>query len=211
MCGIIGVIGNGEASPLLLDGLKRLAYRGYDSAGIATIVNGHIDRRRAEGKIDNLAALLDDDPLSGVVGIGHTRWATHGRPSEVNAHPHLIGGVAVVHNGIIENHLSLRARLKERGAKILSDTDTEIVAHLIDQQVREGLDIEAAVRKALSEVHGAYALAVLSEAEPDRLVVAKSASPLVLGIGDGWLKADGETIYRATDLRVGLFKQAASA
>ena len=211
MCGIVGYVGDEECAPILLDGLKRLEYRGYDSAGTAIYDGESIRVVRAVGKLRHLEKAIDEKKPTGQIGIGHTRWATHGRPSEVNAHPHLIGGVAVVHNGIIENHLSLRARLKERGAKILSDTDTEIVAHLIDQQVREGLASEAAVRKALSVVLGAYALAVLSEAEPDRLVVAKSASPLVLGIGDGWLKADGETIYRATDLRVGLFKQAASA
>ncbi|MEQ8459748.1 MAG: glutamine--fructose-6-phosphate transaminase (isomerizing) [Sandaracinaceae bacterium] len=192
MCGIVGYVGDEECAPILLDGLKRLEYRGYDSAGTAIYDGESIRVVRAVGKLRHLEKAIDEKKPTGQIGIGHTRWATHGRPSEVNAHPHLIGGVAVVHNGIIENHLSLRARLKERGAKILSDTDTEIVAHLIDQQVREGLDIEAAVRKALSEVHGAYALAVLSEAEPDRLVVAKSASPLVLGIGDGEMFAGSD-------------------
>ena len=192
MCGIVGYVGDEECAPILLDGLKRLEYRGYDSAGTALYDGESIRVVRAVGKLRHLEKAIDEKKPTGQIGIGHTRWATHGRPSEVNAHPHLIGGVAVVHNGIIENHLSLRARLKERGAKILSDTDTEIVAHLIDQQVREGLDIEAAVRKALSEVHGAYALAVLSEAEPDRLVVAKSASPLVLGIGDGEMFAGSD-------------------
>ena len=192
MCGIVGYVGDEECAPILLDGLKRLEYRGYDSAGTAIYDGESIRVVRAVGKLRHLEKAIDEKKPTGQIGIGHTRWATHGRPSEVDAHPHLIGGVAVVHNGIIENHLSLRARLKERGAKILSDTDTEIVAHLIDQQVREGLDIEAAVRKALSEVHGAYALAVLSEAEPDRLVVAKSASPLVLGIGDGEMFAGSD-------------------
>lgn len=185
MCGIVGYVGDEECAPILLDGLKRLEYRGYDSAGTAIFEDGTIGVVRAVGKLRNLEKALADQPPRGTLGIGHTRWATHGRPSEVNAHPHLIGDVAVVHNGIIENHLSLRARLVERGASIVSDTDTEIVAHLIDQQVRQGHDLESAVRKALAEVHGAYALAVISRAEPDRLVIAKSASPLVVGLGDG--------------------------
>ncbi len=185
MCGIVGYVGDQQCAPILLDGLKRLEYRGYDSAGTAIYDGAGIDVRRAVGKLRNLEKAIDEAKPQGSVGIGHTRWATHGRPSEVNAHPHLIGDVAVVHNGIIENHLALRARLVERGATITSDTDTEIVAHLIDQRVREGADIEAAVRGALGEVRGAYALAVLSAKEPDRLVVAKSASPLVLGLGEG--------------------------
>jgi glucosamine--fructose-6-phosphate aminotransferase (isomerizing) len=185
MCGIVGYVGDEECAPILLDGLKRLEYRGYDSAGTAIFEDGVIGVVRAVGKLRNLEKALAEKMPKGRLGIGHTRWATHGRPSEVNAHPHQIGEVAVVHNGIIENHLSLRARLVERGAKIVSDTDTEIVAHLIDQHVRQGADIETAVRKSLSEVHGAYALAVISRAEPDRIVVAKSASPLVIGLGEG--------------------------
>ena len=185
MCGIVGYVGAEECAPILLDGLRRLEYRGYDSAGTAIFEDGAVGVVRAVGKLKNLAKALEAAAPKGTVGIGHTRWATHGRPTEVNAHPHRIGDVAVVHNGIIENHLTLRARLIERGAEIVSDTDTEIVAHLIDQHVRDGKDIEAAVRGALSEVHGAYALAVLSASEPDRLVVAKSASPLVIGLGDG--------------------------
>ena len=185
MCGIVGYVGDQACAPILLDGLKRLEYRGYDSAGAAIFEGGEVKIVRTVGKLKNLERALSDKPLSGTTGIGHTRWATHGRPSEVNAHPHRIGSIALVHNGIIENHLSLRARLVERGATILSDTDTEIVAHLIDIATREGHDLESAVRRALAEVHGAYALAVLSKAEPDRLVVAKSASPLVIGLGEG--------------------------
>ncbi len=185
MCGIVGYVGDEECAPILLDGLKRLEYRGYDSAGTAIFEDGGIGVVRAVGKLRNLERALVEKAPKGTLGIGHTRWATHGRPSEINAHPHLIGEVAVVHNGIIENHLSLRARLIERGATIVSDTDTEIVAHLIDQQVRQGSDLENAVRRALGEVHGAYALAVISRSEPDRLVVAKSASPLVIGLGSG--------------------------
>jgi glutamine---fructose-6-phosphate transaminase (isomerizing) len=131
MCGIVGYVGNEPCAPILLDGLRRLEYRGYDSAGIAVRTENGIDVVRAVGKLKNLETALVQRPLAGSTGIGHTRWATHGRPSEVNAHPHVVGGIAVVHNGIIENHLALRARLKEQGQKILSDTDTELVAHLI--------------------------------------------------------------------------------
>ena len=185
MCGIVGYVGNEEVAPILMDGLKRLEYRGYDSAGVAIHEGGEITVRRAVGKLRNLDKALKERPVGGTVGVGHTRWATHGGVTEANAHPHRIGDVALVHNGIIENHLSLRARLAERGAEILSDTDTEIVAHLIDQQVREGHALEEAVRRALREVHGAYALAVISRKEPERVVVAKSASPLVIGLGEG--------------------------
>ena len=173
-------------SAILIDGLKRLEYRGYDSAGVAVHAEGgNIQVVRAVGKLRNLEAQLAASPLHGVVGIGHTRWATHGRPSEVNAHPHVAGPVVVVHNGIIENHLALRARLEERGARIASDTDTELVAHLVSFKLEDGLDLEGGLRAALRELHGAYAIAVMSRKEPDRIVVAKSSSPLVLGLGDG--------------------------
>jgi glucosamine--fructose-6-phosphate aminotransferase (isomerizing) len=185
MCGIVGHVGSEQAAPILIDGLRRLEYRGYDSAGVAVHVGGEVKVVRAVGKLRNLDAQLQASPLQGTVGIGHTRWATHGRPSEVNAHPHVAGPVVVVHNGIIENHLALRARLEERGAKVVSDTDTEIVAHLVHEKIKEGADLEEAVRRALNEMHGAYAIAVLSRNEPDRIVVAKSSSPLVLGVGDG--------------------------
>ncbi len=190
MCGIVGIVGSEQAAPILIDGLKRLEYRGYDSAGVAVHVQGasgasDIKVVRAVGKLKNLEAHLLATPVAGTVGIGHTRWATHGRPSEVNAHPHVAGPVVVVHNGIIENHLALRARLEERGAKIASDTDTELVAHLVHEKLKEGMDLEAGVRAALRELHGAYAIAALSKNEPDRIVVAKSSSPLVLGLGEG--------------------------
>lgn len=185
MCGIVGYVGNENTAPILLDGLRRLEYRGYDSAGVAIQSGGEIKVERAVGKLRNLEKQLEAKPIEGSTGIGHTRWATHGRPSEVNAHPHVAGPVAVVHNGIIENHLSLRARLVERGAKIVSDTDTEIVAHLVHEKLRDGKGgLEDAVRAALKEVHGAYALAVMSRDEPGRIVVAKSSSPLVLGVSD---------------------------
>src|SRR5215813_13858133 len=144
MCGIIGILGKAPVAPLLLDGVKRLEYRGYDSAGIATLVNGHIDRRRAEGKLANLAALLDRTPLDGTVGIGHTRWATHGRPSETNAHPHATGRVAIVHNGIIENFRELRRELEGLGHVFATETDSEIVAHLVTHY----LDRQMAPREA---------------------------------------------------------------
>jgi len=193
MCGIVGYVGPESCAPILLDGLRRLEYRGYDSAGLAVHGGGSIDVRRAVGKLRNLEGALRERPLEGQVGIGHTRWATHGRPSEVNAHPHVAGGIAVVHNGIIENHLEVRRQLLEKGCEVLSDTDTELVAHLVHLEVGQGKDIESAVRAVLNTIEGAYAIAVLSADEPERIVVAKSASPLVLGL------AEGET-YCASDV-----------
>jgi glucosamine--fructose-6-phosphate aminotransferase (isomerizing) len=165
--------------------LRRLEYRGYDSAGLAVHDGQRIQVVRAVGKLRNLEETLLKTPAEGRIGIGHTRWATHGRVSEQNAHPHVAGEIAVIHNGIIENHLPLRARLVKEGAKMSSDTDTEIIAHLIDGYCRKGLEFEAAVRAALKEVEGAYAIAVIRKGDPSKLVVAKNASPLVLGIGDG--------------------------
>jgi glucosamine--fructose-6-phosphate aminotransferase (isomerizing) len=182
MCGIVAYVGPETCTPVLLDGLRRLEYRGYDSAGLAVHVGKDIQVVRAVGKLKNLEQALTQKPLTGTVGVGHTRWATHGRPSELNAHPHVAGGIAVVHNGIIENHLAVRARLKELGQKIVSDTDTELVAHLIHLEVKAGHNLETATRRALAQVHGAYAIAVMSQAEPERIVVAKAASPLVLGV-----------------------------
>jgi len=185
MCGIVGYIGFQEATPIVLEGLRRLEYRGYDSAGIATIHAGRITIRRAEGKLANLETILRDKPLTGQPGIGHTRWATHGRPSEVNAHPHNAGGIVVVHNGIIENYLDLKERLRTLGHRFSSETDTEIIAHLIEEHYKACGDFEAAVRLALGEVRGAYAVAVLCEQEPDKLIAAKLGSPLVVGQGQG--------------------------
>jgi len=185
MCGIVGYIGPQEATPIVLGGLRKLEYRGYDSAGIATINQGKINICRAEGKLLNLEKKLFDRPLTGQPGIGHTRWATHGRPSEINAHPHYAGGFVVVHNGIIENYLNLKTRLREQGHNFNSDTDTEIIAHLVDQHYQECGDFESAVRKALGDVRGAYAVAILSEQEPDKLIAAKQGSPLVVGQGQG--------------------------
>ncbi len=185
MCGIVGYVGNRECAPILVDGLRRLEYRGYDSAGLAVHDGQRIHVVRAVGKLRMLEEALVGSPLLGTTGIGHTRWATHGRVSETNAHPHVAGEIAVIHNGIIENHLPLRARLVKAGAKIVSDTDTEIIAHLVDAQCRQGHSLEAAVRLALKEVEGAYAIAVIRQSEPQKVVVAKNASPLVLGLGEG--------------------------
>ncbi|NOQ84308.1 MAG: glutamine--fructose-6-phosphate transaminase (isomerizing) [Myxococcales bacterium] len=185
MCGIVGHVGDDQATPILLDGLRRLEYRGYDSAGLAVHSNDGIEIVRAVGKLRNLENALSKQGLPGTVGIGHTRWATHGRPSEVNAHPHVAGPIAVVHNGIIENHLELRSELEASGFPIVSDTDTEIIAHLIHRETQAGHDMVTAIRRSLAHVEGAYAIAVLSEQEPDRIVVAKSSSPLVLGVSKG--------------------------
>ncbi|MDY0269091.1 glutamine--fructose-6-phosphate transaminase (isomerizing) [Trichloromonas sp.] len=185
MCGIVGYIGSQEATPIVLDGLRRLEYRGYDSAGIATFHDGKIEIRRAQGKLVNLENLLRERPLTGSRGIGHTRWATHGRPSETNAHPHKAGEIVVVHNGIIENYLVLKERLRAQGHSFSSETDTEIIAHLVDEHYKATGDFVAAVRLALAEVRGAYAVAILCEQEPDMLVAAKLGSPLVVGQGQG--------------------------
>ena len=193
MCGIVGHVGEREAAPILLDGLKRLEYRGYDSAGIAIHSEGEIRVLRVVGKLVNLERAMEEQPIKGRVGIGHTRWATHGRPSEPNAHPHVAGPIAVVHNGIIENHLELRAELEAEGYEVVSDTDTEIIAHLVLRETRGGADLTEGVRRALKHVEGAYAIAVLSSDEPDRIVIAKDASPLVVGLGE-------DAMYCASDV-----------
>lgn len=185
MCGIVGILGNDAVADRLLDGLKRLEYRGYDSAGIATIVDGRIARRRASGKLVNLGKVLAEDPLPGTVGIAHTRWATHGGPTTNNAHPHATGEVALVHNGIIENFKPLREELLARGRVFESETDTEIVAHLVSEQVEAGLDPVAAVKAVLPRLHGAFALAILFRSHPDMLIGARLGSPLVVGCGEG--------------------------
>ncbi len=201
MCGIVAYVGDKPCAPLLLDGLRKLEYRGYDSAGLAIHSGKSVEIARAVGKLHNLDALMAKAPLAGTVGIGHTRWATHGRPNESNAHPHIAGGVAVVHNGIIENHVALRAELEKKGVKFSSDTDTEIVAHLIDEALRSGkASLEDAVRASLARVRGAYAIAVVGTAFPDRVVVAKNESPIVIGLGAGetWAASDIPAILEHT-------------
>jgi glucosamine--fructose-6-phosphate aminotransferase (isomerizing) len=185
MCGIVGIIGKAEVAPLLFDGLKRLEYRGYDSAGIATLVDGRIERRRAEGKLGNLGAVLEKQPLTGTIGIGHTRWATHGRPSEKNAHPHATDKVAIVHNGIIENFQELRDELTQLGKKFTTDTDTETVAHLLTHYLEHGHSPEQAMERAMGRLHGAFSLAILFADRPDIIVGARRGSPLAVGYGDG--------------------------
>ena len=212
MCGIVGYIGNNQAEEVLLDGLKRLEYRGYDSAGIAVISDAFasgsgphagkagrapdaskkIDVRRSVGKLINLEKKVHSHPVKGHIGIGHTRWATHGRPSEENAHPHVESGVAVVHNGIIENYLPLKEMLKKQGAVFKSETDTEILAHLISRKMKAGKGFEDAVRETLKEVKGSYAIVVISKDEPDKIIGARMECPLVVGIGDseGFIASD---------------------
>ncbi len=185
MCGIVGYIGNKEATPIILDGLRKLEYRGYDSAGICVLNECGADLRRSEGKLVNLDRLLAKDPANGEIGIGHTRWATHGRPSETNAHPHKAGSVIVVHNGIIENYLELKGKLKSLGRDFKSDTDTEVISHIIDEKLKETGCFEKAVRLALQELRGAYAVCILCEKEPGVLVAAKQGSPMVVGLGAG--------------------------
>src|SRR3954464_12977737 len=169
MCGIVGYVGSKDCAPILVEGLRRLEYRGYDSAGLAVQTGRGVEIIRAVGKLSNLDVALKKNPLTGTTGIGHTRWATHGRPSEANAHPHVAGRVAVVHNGIIENHVELRRELEGRGVKFASDTDTEIVAHLVDEEMRGGAQLREAVRKALARVRGAYAIAVVDDQAPGEI------------------------------------------
>ncbi len=184
MCGIVGYIGEKNAVPILLEGLRKLEYRGYDSAGIAFLMGGNLGVRRSAGKLKNLESSIEAEISSGV-GIGHTRWATHGRPCEANAHPHRCGRVAVVHNGIIENYAELKAELSKRGHRFSSETDTEVIAHLIDERLSNGLDLESAVRQSLGDLKGAYAISVVAEGRPDVLVAARAGCPLVIGLGAG--------------------------
>jgi glutamine---fructose-6-phosphate transaminase (isomerizing) len=185
MCGIVGYIGPRETAKVLIEGLKRLEYRGYDSAGIAVFHRGKVEIRRKEGKLAKLEELIGKETFDGKAGIGHTRWATHGRPSDENAHPHKAGKVAVVHNGIVENYLSLKEILKSKGHVFSSETDTEIISHLIDEFVREGYSPLEAVRAALDKIKGSYALGILLEGEEQSLIAARKESPLVIGIGKG--------------------------
>ncbi|MCC6747640.1 MAG: glutamine--fructose-6-phosphate transaminase (isomerizing) [Deltaproteobacteria bacterium] len=185
MCGIVGYVGSQACAEILIDGLRRLEYRGYDSAGVAIVDGTRTKILRAQGKLSNLTKLVNEAKPAGTVGIGHTRWATHGRPSEQNAHPHKYGSVAVVHNGIIENHATLRAQLQSQGHVFSSETDTEIVAHLVDNEVKAGKTPYEAVRATLAQVHGAYALCVIVDGAADQLVAARHDAPLILGVGQG--------------------------
>src|SRR5215212_5282812 len=226
MCGIIGILGKALVTPLLVDALKRLEYRGYDSAGVATLVNGHIERRRAEGKLSRLEARLSAQPLAGTIGIGHTRWATHGKPSERNAHPIATDRVAIVHNGIIENFQELKDELVAEGRRFDTDTDTEVVAQLLTSHLERQFSPEEAMGKAMERLRGAFALVALFSGRHDILMGARRGSSLAVGYGDGamyvgtdalalapftnrvsyledddWvvLKADGCTVYQGTD------------
>jgi glutamine---fructose-6-phosphate transaminase (isomerizing) len=185
MCGIVGYVGTQQATPIILEGLKKLEYRGYDSAGICTIKDGCAEITRSEGKLVNLERLLTEKPLIGTIGIGHTRWATHGRPSEVNAHPHEAGEIIVVHNGIIENYLEMKERLRGVGRVFMSETDTEVIPHLVAEKLKETGDFEQAVRLALKELRGAYAVCILCKSEPSTLIAAKQGSPMVVGLAAG--------------------------
>jgi len=201
MCGIIGIIGEAPVAPLLLDGLKRLEYRGYDSAGIATLTNGSIDRRRAEGKLANLAAVVERQPVAGTIGIGHTRWATHGRPTEVNAHPHANQRVALVHNGIIENFKDLREELETAGHRFETETDTETVVHLITAYLEQQMTPQQAVAATLKRLQGAFALAIIFSGRHDLMIGARRGSPLAVGYGDGemFLGSDALALAPLTD------------
>ena len=194
MCGIVGILGRHEVAPILVEALKRLEYRGYDSAGIATVSGGKLDRRRAVGKLVNLSDLLVHDPLSGKSGIGHTRWATHGAPTVSNAHPHRAGAVAVVHNGIIENYRAIRAELSDSGLEFQTETDTETVALMTERYLRDGLAPVEAANKTLDQLEGAFALAFLFDGEEDLIVAARKGSPLAIGHGDGEMFVGSDAI-----------------
>jgi glutamine---fructose-6-phosphate transaminase (isomerizing) len=205
MCGIIGILGNEPATPRVIEALKRLEYRGYDSAGVATLVNGGIERRRAAGKIRNLEDVVVADPLAGDSGIGHTRWATHGAPSERNAHPHATARVALVHNGIIENFRTLREELEAEGRTFDSETDTEVITQLISRGLDEGLTPRLAVAAALKRVRGAFAIACLFTGENDLMIGARQGSPLVVGIGQGEMFLGSDAIAVAPFTRQVVF------
>ena len=185
MCGIVGIIGHEDAAPLIVEALKRLEYRGYDSAGVATLHDGQIDRRRAPGKLRNLSAVLAREPLPGIIGIGHTRWATHGAATENNAHPHASDRVAVVHNGIIENFRELREELTAKGHVFVTETDTEVTVHLVTDNLRAGMDPVAAAQAAVKRFEGAVALVIMFRGDEDLLIGARRGSPLAVGHGDG--------------------------
>jgi len=201
MCGIVGFIGQKDAAPLLVEGLKRLEYRGYDSAGIATLVNGAIDRRRAKGKLINLSEKIANDPLPGHIGIGHTRWATHGGPTEANAHPHATDKVAVVHNGIIENYQELKKQLEEHQCRFTTDTDTEVIAHLVTYHLKQGKSPLQAANDSLDELEGAFSVAMIFSGEEDLMVGARQGTPLAIGYGadEMYLASDSYALAHVTN------------
>ena len=194
MCGIVGIVGGEAVAPLLVDALKRLEYRGYDSAGVATQENTGLDRRRAQGKLVNLEERLNNAPLQGTTGIGHTRWATHGVPNEVNAHPHFSENVALVHNGIIENFRELRDELEADGYTFSSETDTEVVAHLISRNLASGLKLRDAALEAIRRLEGAFAIAIMFRDEPDMIIGARNGPPLAVGHGEGSMYVGSDAI-----------------
>jgi len=183
MCGIVGAIARRDVVPILMEGLRQLEYRGYDSAGLA-VVNGHLQRVRSTGRVSSLGRLVDEQKVNGTIGIAHTRWATHGKPTELNAHPHVSSGISVVHNGIIENHDEMRGKLRALGYHFTSETDSEVIAHLVHSHAVEGVDLLEAVRRSIGELQGAYAIAVIAEGDPSKMVVARNGAPLLLGIGE---------------------------
>ncbi|MFL6231368.1 MAG: glutamine--fructose-6-phosphate transaminase (isomerizing), partial [Pyrinomonadaceae bacterium] len=188
MCGIVGYVGNKQVVPVIIDGLRKLEYRGYDSAGIAVVDEGHhLDIRRAEGKLRNLEEAIRLKPLDGTYGIGHTRWATHGRPTEENAHPHrdCTGRVVVVHNGIIENYVQLKERLRAKDHRFVTETDTEVVAHLVEEYLHEGDAFERAVQRTVRDLRGIFALSIISTEDPDTIIAVRQGPPVVIGLGDG--------------------------
>jgi glucosamine--fructose-6-phosphate aminotransferase (isomerizing) len=204
MCGIVAAVAQRDVAPLLIEGLKALEYRGYDSAGVAVINASGIQRVRAKGKVREMEQRYLADPFPGRTGIAHTRWATHGVPNESNAHPHVAGRVSVVHNGIIENHAALRTQLQARGREFTSQTDTEVIAHLIDEHIQAGLPLREAVLQAVRQLEGAYAIAVLSQSHPDRVVGARRGSPLLVGVGIGehFLGSDAQALLKVTNRMV---------
>src|SRR6267154_2324612 len=201
MCGIVGILGRGPVAEQLVDSLKRLEYRGYDSAGVATLEGDRLERRRAEGKLKNLETRLKAEPLAGHTGIGHTRWATHGKPTESNAHPHATDNVAVVHNGIIENFRELRKMLEKKGTVFKTETDTEIVVHLVDDMLKNGVKPVEAVRAALTRLRGAFALGFIFAGEADLMIGARNGPPLAIGYGEGemYLGSDAIALGPFTD------------
>src|SRR5512140_719071 len=199
MCGIVGAIAPRNVVPILLEGLKRLEYRGYDSAGIA-VVNQGLQRLRSTGRVAQLGKLVQQNALSGNIGIAHTRWATHGAPSENNAHPHVSGGISVVHNGIIENHEEMRERLRSRGYRFASETDSEVIAHLVHSHTQEGFGLLEAVRRSVQQLQGAYAIAVIAEKDPNRIVCARNGAPLLVGLGkdENFAASDTSALLQVT-------------